>query len=79
VAKKGSVVNLNYGAKTKDLESLVPGVLLGGIYHVKAEVGKKLPLQKGRTMWDITLGVVIVREPKVVDADFGVADDTASA
>lgn len=52
VAKAGEVVNVNYTAKTKDLEPLVLQVMRGAEVKVWLLPKGKIPVTKG-SMWDI--------------------------
>jgi hypothetical protein len=54
-AAVGSVVNLNYGPKSKLLEGLIPSILEGAEYETWIYVGDKLEIGGGRTMWNIEI------------------------
>ena len=61
-AEAGSVVNLNYGPKTKELESLVPEIMAGAEYEIWVHVqGDKFKISQGRTMWDMDVQRKLVR------------------
>jgi hypothetical protein len=84
VAESGTVVNLNYGPKTKELAKLVPDVLKGAEFQVWAVCGDKFGISKGRTMWDLDVQVMQTKAVTVSaeDApDFGDpdVDDSAEA
>ena len=64
------MVNLNYGPKTKDLESLIPSIMAGAEYEVWIHVqGEKFKISGGRTMWDIDVQSKIIKAAMVVDDD----------
>lgn len=77
----GSVVNLNYGPKTKDLEKFIPEILQGAGYNVWILVdGDKFDIGKGQTMWPIDCRAIRTRSPLVQDeVDFGSDDDMPEA
>lgn len=53
-AKRGDVVNLNYGPKTKEFEKFIPDIMRGGEYTVWCHVsGPKFDIGKGQSMWPI--------------------------
>lgn len=77
-ANAGDVVNLNWGPKTKELEKLVPQILLGAEYRVWLRVGKKFKISGGRTMWDVDQNISCVKPPTASEGpDF--SGDEASA
>jgi hypothetical protein len=50
----GTIVNLNYGPKTKDLEPFVKEILQGAEYVVCCIVnGEKFKIKNGQTMWPV--------------------------
>ncbi len=79
--KAGTIINLNYGPKTKELEKFVPQILMGAQYEVSCFVeGKKFSIGKGQTMWPIDVRAEQTRAPRAGsedEPDFG--DDDASA
>ena len=76
-AAAGSVVNLNYGPKTKVLEDFCTEVLHGAEIHVKAPVLGKMKIAGGkRTMWNLDVQVKIAR-PAPVAAEPDFSDATA--
>jgi|WetSurSiteA1Bulk_404760.scaffolds.fasta_scaffold10290_2 hypothetical protein len=73
-ASAGTIINVNCNAKTKEFESLIPEIVRGAEYQVFVHVGKKFPISKGRSMWDITAAVKLVKPAMATDQpDF--ADD----
>ena len=70
MAPAGTVVNLNYGPKTKDLESLIPSIMAGAEYEVWVHVqGEKFKIGGGKTMWDIDVQSMIIKAAMVADDD----------
>jgi hypothetical protein len=82
-ANAGEHVNLNYGPKTKDLETLVPQLLQGAVFEIYGTVaGDKIKLTGGRSMHNFELFTNMTAPPKAFDdePDFdGGTDDSASA
>ena len=81
-AEAGSVVNVNYGPKTKDLENFIPSIMAGAEYQVWIHVqGDKFKISGGRTMWDLDVQTSLIKAAPAVDdenPDFdGGADETA--
>lgn len=78
-AEAGSVVNLNYGPKTKGLEDLVPSILAGAEYQVWVSCGDKFKISGGRTMWDLDVNQKLIKaEPALAEEpDFEGADEAA--
>lgn len=83
VAKAGEFANLNYGPKTKDLESLIPQILQGAEFEIYGTVaGDKIKLTGGRTMHNFEVFTKMTVAPKALDdePDFdGSADETAAS
>jgi hypothetical protein len=89
VAEAGTVVNMNYGPKTKELEKFIPDILQGAVYTVWCHVdGEKFAIRGGQTMWPIDVRVAqtgaarALEEPDFSDSsadesysDDGVSDD----
>jgi len=77
----GSVVNLNYGPKTKELEKFVPDVIRGAVVKVWVSCGDKFKISKGRSMWDMDVQVHIVKPAQVSedDVEFGGEEQAGSA
>ncbi len=81
-AEIGTVVNLNYGPKTKELEKLVQEIKQGAEYQVWAACGEKFKISKGRTMWDIDVQVQMTKAPRDLSneqPDFEGDDEAAAA
>lgn len=78
-AKAGSVINLNYGPVTKELETLIPNILKGGRYKVWLHVqDEKIKIGKGQTMWPIEQLVETVKAPLESESpDFSDGDEAA--
>jgi len=79
-AVQGTVVNLNYGPKTSELENYIPDVKRGAEVHVWAPVLGKMKVGPGKTnsMWIIDLHVRIVTPASgSSEPDFG--GDSAGA
>lgn len=78
----GTIVNLNYGPKTKELEKFVPQILQGAQYEVSCYVeGEKFSIGKGQTMWPIDVRAQQTKAPQAGSddvPDFG-DDDEAPA
>jgi hypothetical protein len=83
MAKVGEFVNLNYGPKTKDLESYVTQIMQGATFEVYAVVaGDKIKLTGGRTMHNLDVATKMTLAPKAPDdePDFdGASDDSAAS
>jgi len=82
IAPAGSVVNLNYGPKTKELEKFVPDIMRGAEYTVWCHVdGEKFDIGKGQTMWPIDVRAGQTKPPTVnEEPDFdGVEDEAEDA
>jgi len=69
-APAGTVINLNYGAKTKDLKNFAGQVMAGAKIEVFVHCGQKMTIGGGKTMWDIACGVNVIEGPKVEEPDF---------
>jgi hypothetical protein len=59
----GAVVNLNYGVKTKVLETLLPSIQNNAKHAVWIHCGEKIKVGKGQTMWVITCKSKMLRAP----------------
>lgn len=81
VAKAGSVVNLNYGPKTKDLEKFIDPIIRGAKYNVWIYCdGDKMDIGRGQTMWPLDVHATQTRPPAVSDdPDFDGSDDDDDA
>lgn len=79
-AEAGTVVNLNYGPKTKELENFVPEILRGAKYTVWAHVeGEKFDIGEGQTMWPVDVHAKMVRPAMASeDPDFNDGDESAA-
>jgi hypothetical protein len=75
--KAGTVVNLNYGPKTKELEKFVDAILRGAKYTVWVHVdGDKFDIGKGQTMWPLDVRAQQTQAPLVSDdPDFDGSED----
>jgi len=75
--KAGTVVNLNYGPKTRELEKYVDPIIRGAKYEVWIHVdGGKFDIGKGQTMWPLDVHATMTRAPQVSDEpDFDGSDD----
>lgn len=76
-AVPGTIINVNYGPKTKDFESFVPEIMRGAEYMVLAIVtGDKFEIKNAQTMWPISTFAEMTRAPKVIDEpDFEDTED----
>jgi hypothetical protein len=77
-ANVGDFVNVNYGPKTKELESLVPKLMEGAKFEVYGIVaGDKIKLTGGRTMHNFEVFKKMTQAPMVSEdaPDFGGDDD----
>lgn len=64
----GTIINVNYGPKTKDWEALVKDILRGGEYRVLGIItGEKFEIKNGQTMWPIDTFHEQVTPPREVD------------
>lgn len=69
-AKAGEFINLNYGPKTKPLESFIADVKNGAVYEVWGKVmTEKVKISAGRTMHNLDVRYKLVSPPKVSDED----------
>lgn len=78
MAPTGTVINLNYGPKTKELESFVPDILRGAEFEVWCHIdGEKFDIGKGQTMWPIDVRAGMKKSPRATEdsPDFGDDDD----
>lgn len=76
-AKAGTVVNLNYGPKTKDLEKFIDPIIRGAKYDIWIHCdGGKMDIGRGQTMWPLDVHATQTRPPTVSDdPDFDGTDD----
>jgi hypothetical protein len=78
VAPAGTLLNLNCIHKTQELKTLLPDLRHGAEYQIFIHCGKKIELNNGNTMWDITTGAKMTKMPQASEDDFdGGADDVA--
>lgn len=73
----GTIVNLNHGPKSKELEKFVPEIMRGAVYHVWAHVeGEKFKIARGQTMWPLDVQVQLVTPARATeDVDFEEGDE----
>ena len=73
----GTVLNVNYGAKTKDLEPLIDQLFRGASFNVEIIcAGDKMEIGRGQTMWPLEVGSVMTKAPMQSDApDFDGGED----
>lgn len=77
-APAGTILNLNCNHKTQELKALLPDLRHGAEYQVFIHCGKKIELNNGNTMWDITTASMMLTSPKASEDDFdGSTDDAA--
>ncbi len=74
----GSVVNLNYGPKTKDLENFIPEILRGAEVTIWCYIdGPKFDIGKGQTMWPIDVrGTITTPSQNEDQPDFEGGDES---
>ena len=66
--KAGTVVNVNYGPKTRDLEPLIDHLLRGARFNVEIICkDDKMDIGKGQTMWPLEVGSVMTQAPQLAD------------
>jgi hypothetical protein len=66
----GTVMNLNYGPKTKEFEAFIPDILRGAEYRVWAHVeGEKFDIGKGQSMWPIDVAAEMTKPPKASEEE----------
>jgi hypothetical protein len=77
----GTIINVNYGPKTKDWEPLISDIYRGAEYKVLALIiGDKFEIRNGQTMWPIDTFHEQVKPPRAVeDPDFEDEEDTTEA
>ena len=77
----GAIVNLNYGVKTKVLETLLPSIQNNAKHAVWIHCGDKIKVGKGQTMWVITCKSKMLRAPTAApEPDFSdIEPETTSA
>lgn len=69
-AKAGEYVNLNYGPKTRDLESLTAQMMQGAQFQIMGIVaGDKIKLTGGRSMHNFDVGIKMTKAPQAPDED----------
>ena len=67
----GATINLNYGVKTKVLETLLPSIQNNAKHAVWVHCGEKIKIGKGQAMWVITCKSKMLRAPTAVpEPDF---------
>ena len=59
----GTTINLNYGVKTKVLETLLPSIQNNAKFAVWVHCGAKIKVGKANTMWVITCKSKMLRAP----------------
>jgi hypothetical protein len=69
-APAGTILNLNCNHKTQELKDLLPDMRHGAEYQVFVHCGKKIDLNNGNTMWDITTASKMIKAPKASEEDF---------
>ena len=75
-AQAGGTVNFNCGPKSSVLKDLMADIRRGAEFEVYVQVGEKLELQNGNTMWDMVVGSNMTRAPKALEEpDFGSRGD----
>jgi hypothetical protein len=79
-APVGAILNLNYGVKTKVLETLLPDLKNNAQYLVWVHCGDKIKVGKVNTMWVITCKSKMLKAPTAApEPDFSdVSDDSTS-
>jgi len=78
-AVAGTILNLNCNHKTKDLKDLLADIRHGAEYQIFVHCGKKIDLNNGNTMWDITTAAQMTKAPKAYESDFdGSSEDDAA-
>lgn len=77
----GTIINVNYGPKTKDWEPLVSEIHRGAEYLVLAVItGDKFEIKHGQTMWPIDIYHSMTRASRQVDEpDFEDSEPAAAA
>jgi len=69
VAPAGTIVNLNCNTKSEVLKDLIPDIKRHAEYEIYVRCNKKIELNNGNTMWDMTVGEKMVKAPMVVEED----------
>lgn len=65
MASPGTIINLNYGPKTKDFEPFVADIMRGAEYMVLCVInGDKFEIKNAQTMWPIETFAEQTRPPK---------------
>ena len=65
MASAGTVVNLNCNSKTEFLKDLIPVIKRHGEYEIFVRCNKKIDLNNGNTIWDMTVGEKLIKAPTV--------------
>jgi hypothetical protein len=77
-APAGTILNLNCNHKSQELKTLLPDLRHGAEYQIFVHCGKKIELNNGNTMWDITTASKMTKAPQASEDDFdGSADDAS--
>jgi hypothetical protein len=81
VVPMGTIINVNYGPKTKDWEPLVQDIYRGAEYRVLALItGEKFEIRNAQTMWPIDTFHEQVKPPRpVAEPDFDDEGDDGDA
>jgi hypothetical protein len=76
----GATINLNYGVKTKVLETLLPSIQNNAKHAVWVHCGDKIKVGKGQTMWVITCKSKMLRAPTAApEPDFSDVEPVATS
>jgi hypothetical protein len=76
-AASGATVNFNCGPKSSALKDLMADIRRGAEFEVYVQVGEKIDLQNGNTMWDMVVGSNMLRAPKALEeVDFAGSGDS---
>lgn len=68
VVASGTIINVNYGPKTKDWEPLISDIYRGAEYRVLAIItGDKFEIRNGQTMWPIDTFHEQVKAPRALE------------
>lgn len=80
-AKPGTIINLNYGPKTKDFEPFIEQIMRGAEFMVLCVInGEKFEIKNAQTMWPIETFAEMTRAPKSLDEpDFDGEEDETEA
>jgi len=82
IARAGSIVNVNYGPKTKGWEALVADIRRGAAYEVWAQIsGPKVKIGAGKSMHQLEAFDKMVKPPTETadEADFEGGEDELPA